>query len=192
MSGTDPGHQVHVEDCAADDGKETLAIYLFCPPTLAGELQQATLSGHLRYLHAPFVALEETRITACPLISIDNYTTYWAMLMKRKCAFVRLRDRRGPKLWIICAHAPSEAPEDHKKDAFYDELNTLMSKIRNQQAIIVRIDANANMKRYRGAQHQPKLALEGLKTRNEEGSSANECRLILDYGPGREWTTQTL
>ncbi|KAK6736532.1 hypothetical protein RB195_019300 [Necator americanus] len=43
---------------------------------LSSELQQAVLTRHLRYLHASFAALQETRTRDCPLISIDNYTIY--------------------------------------------------------------------------------------------------------------------
>ncbi|KAK6762148.1 hypothetical protein RB195_023022 [Necator americanus] len=63
-----------------------------------------------------------------------------------RCAFVRLRDRRGRKLWIASAYAPTETSEDNSKDAFYDELNALMSKIPSQQAINVAIDVNAMMR----------------------------------------------
>ncbi|KAK6749493.1 hypothetical protein RB195_001853 [Necator americanus] len=56
-----------------------------------------------------------------------------------------MRDRRGFKLWIESAHAPMEPVEDHNKDAFYDELNTLISKKPSQQAVIVGIDANASI-----------------------------------------------
>ncbi|KAK6727443.1 hypothetical protein RB195_005249 [Necator americanus] len=52
---------------------------------------------------------------------------------------------RSLKLWIVSAHAPTETVDDHKKDAFYDEFNTLISKIKSQQAVIVGIDANAKM-----------------------------------------------
>ncbi|KAK6758226.1 hypothetical protein RB195_015819 [Necator americanus] len=62
-----------------------------------------------------------------------------------RCAFLRLRDRRGRKLWIVSAHSPTETAEDNSKDAFYDELNVLMSKIPSQQVVIVGIDANAKM-----------------------------------------------
>ncbi|KAK6756466.1 hypothetical protein RB195_014715 [Necator americanus] len=50
-----------------------------------------------------------------------------------ECAFLQLWDRGGRKLWIVSAHAPTETAEDNSKDAFYDELNALMSKIPSQQ-----------------------------------------------------------
>ncbi|KAK6729565.1 hypothetical protein RB195_006546 [Necator americanus] len=62
-----------------------------------------------------------------------------------RCAFLRLRDRRGRKLWTISAHAPTETAENNSKDAFYDEHNALMSKIPSQQVVIVGVDANAKM-----------------------------------------------
>ncbi|KAK6727021.1 hypothetical protein RB195_004989 [Necator americanus] len=90
-----------------------------------------------------------------PVISIENYTIYCDATDESKvggcaiavrndyknlveefgstssrCAFLRLRDRGGRKLWI---------------DAFYDELNALMSKIPSQHVVIVGIDANAKM-----------------------------------------------
>ncbi|KAK6763393.1 hypothetical protein RB195_023916 [Necator americanus] len=115
--------------------------------TLSSELQQATLSRFLRYLCVPFAALQETRMRDWPAIDpaskITPYTA--AMLMRTKCAFLRLRDRRGRKLWIVSVHAPTETAEDNSKDAFYDELNALMSKIPSQQVVIVGIDANAKM-----------------------------------------------
>ncbi|KAK6752166.1 hypothetical protein RB195_003530 [Necator americanus] len=43
----------------------------------------------------------------------------------------------------LSAHAPTKTAEDNSKDAFYDELNALMSKIPSQQVVIVGIDANA-------------------------------------------------
>ena len=104
-----------------------------------------------------------------PVISIENYTIYcsdadenkvggcaiavrndYNNLVKEfgstssRCAFLRLWVRRGRKLWIACAHAPTETAEDISKDAFCDELNALMSKIPSQQVVIVGIDANAN------------------------------------------------
>ncbi|KAK6731212.1 hypothetical protein RB195_007586 [Necator americanus] len=53
---------------------------------------------------------------------------------------------KGLKLWIVSAHTPREIAEDHNKDTFYDEHNTLISKIPCQQAVIVGIDANANIR----------------------------------------------
>ncbi|KAK6738478.1 hypothetical protein RB195_020527 [Necator americanus] len=138
--------------------------------TLSSELQQAALSRLLRYLCVPFAALQETRMRDRPVISIENYTIYCGDADENKvggcaiavrndyknlveefgstssrCAFLRLRDREGCKLWIVSAHAPTETPEDNSKDAFYDELYALMSKIRGQQVVIVGIDANAKM-----------------------------------------------
>ncbi|KAK6749812.1 hypothetical protein RB195_002053 [Necator americanus] len=138
--------------------------------TLSSELQQADLSRLLRYLCVPFAALQETRMRDRPVIGIENYTIYCGDADEKKvggcaiavrndyknlveefgstssrCAFLRLRDRGGRKLWIVSAHAPTETAEDNSKDAFYDELNALMSKIPSQQVVIVGIDANAKM-----------------------------------------------
>ncbi|KAK6753897.1 hypothetical protein RB195_013094 [Necator americanus] len=63
------------------------------------------------------------------------------------CAFVRLRDRRGRKLWTVSAHEPAETAEDNSKDAFYDELNALLSKIASQEVVIGGVDANAKIGR---------------------------------------------
>ncbi|KAK6727905.1 hypothetical protein RB195_005521 [Necator americanus] len=49
------------------------------------------------------------------------------------------------KLWIVRAHAPTETAEDNSKEAFYDELNALMSELLSQRVVIVGIDANAKM-----------------------------------------------
>ncbi|KAK6762940.1 hypothetical protein RB195_023591 [Necator americanus] len=137
--------------------------------------QHAALSRLLRYLHAPFAAGTTHRDR--PLFSIDNYTIYCSDAEERKvggcaiavrndynnlvekfgstsslCAYVRLRDRRGLELWIASAHARTETAEDHNKDAFYDELNTLISKVLSQQwVIVIGIDANAKM----GLEQQP-------------------------------------
>ncbi|KAK6740202.1 hypothetical protein RB195_008584 [Necator americanus] len=138
--------------------------------TLSSGLQQAAPSRLLRYLCVPFAALQETRMRDRPVISIENYTIYCGDADENKvggcaiavrndyknlveefgstssrCAFLRLRDCRGRKLWIVSAHAPTETAEDNSKDAFYDELNALMSKIPSQQVVIVGIDANAKM-----------------------------------------------
>ncbi|KAK6740646.1 hypothetical protein RB195_008857 [Necator americanus] len=138
--------------------------------TLSSELQQAALSRLLRYLSAPFAALQETRMRGRPVISIENYTIYCGDAVENKvggcaiavrndyknlveefgstssrCAFLRLQDRRGRKLWVVSAHASTETAEDNSKDAFYDELNALMSKIPSQQVVIVGVDANAKM-----------------------------------------------
>ncbi|KAK6761482.1 hypothetical protein RB195_022521 [Necator americanus] len=109
-------------------------------------------------------------MTDRPVITIESYTIYCddadeneiggcAIAVRKKdckdlveefgltssrCAFLRLRDRRGRKLWIVSAHAPTETAEDNSKDAFYDEINTLISKISSEQ-IIVGIDANAKI-----------------------------------------------
>ncbi|KAK6751951.1 hypothetical protein RB195_003395 [Necator americanus] len=137
---------------------------------LSSELQQAVLSRLLQYLCVPFAALQETRMRDRPVISIENYTIYCGDAYENKvggcaiavrnnyknlveeigstssrCVFLRLRDRRGRKLCIVSAHAPTETAEDNSKEAFYDELNALMSKISSQQVVIVGIDANAKM-----------------------------------------------
>ncbi|KAK6765479.1 hypothetical protein RB195_025408 [Necator americanus] len=93
-----------------------------------------------------------------PVISIENYTIYCGNADENKvgagggitstpsrCTVLRLLDRRGIKLWIVSAHAPTETPDDKTKDAFYDELNALMFKIPSHQMVIVGIDANLKM-----------------------------------------------
>ncbi|KAK6761136.1 hypothetical protein RB195_022269 [Necator americanus] len=125
--------------------------------TLANELQ-AALSGLLRYLCVPFAALQETRVGDRPVTSIENYTIYCGDADENKmrlsttagsqnttyCCTAR-NVNRGRKHWIVSAHAPTETAEDNSKDAFYDKLNALMSKIPRKQVDIVGIDANANM-----------------------------------------------
>ncbi|KAK6765422.1 hypothetical protein RB195_025371 [Necator americanus] len=51
----------------------------------------------------------------------------------------------GLKLCIVRAHTLTETAEYHNKDAFYDELIMLISKIPLQQAVTVGIDADAKM-----------------------------------------------
>ncbi|KAK6749986.1 hypothetical protein RB195_002159 [Necator americanus] len=62
-----------------------------------------------------------------------------------RCACVRLRDRRGRKLWIVSAQAPREIAEINSNDAFYDEVIALVSEMPSQQVVIVGIVANAKM-----------------------------------------------
>ncbi|KAK6765202.1 hypothetical protein RB195_025229 [Necator americanus] len=105
-----------------------------------------------------------------PVISIENYTLYCgdadekevggcAIAVRNnynnlveefgstssRCAFVRPRVRRRHKLWVVIAHAHTETAEHNSKNAFYDEINALMSKIPSQPVVIVGIDANAKM-----------------------------------------------
>ncbi|KAK6764460.1 hypothetical protein RB195_024688 [Necator americanus] len=156
------------------EGMESLAtISRFVMPncrTLPIELQQATLSRLLRYLCVPFAALQETRIRDQPVLNIENYTIYCGDADEKKvggcatavrndynnlveelgstssrCALLRLRDRTGCKLWIVSAHTPTETAENNSRDAFYDELNALISKIASQKVVIVGIDASAKM-----------------------------------------------
>ncbi|KAK6761829.1 hypothetical protein RB195_022787 [Necator americanus] len=121
-------------------------------------------------LGVPFAVLQETRMGDRPVINIENYTIYCGDADENKAggcaiavrndynnlveefgstsptrALVHLRDRRGRKLWIVSAHAPTETAEDNSKDVFYNELNSLTSKIPSQQEVVVGIDANAKM-----------------------------------------------
>ncbi|KAK6729438.1 hypothetical protein RB195_006472 [Necator americanus] len=91
-------------------------------------------------MHAPIAALQETRIRDRPTISTDNHTIHSGDADERKvegcaltarsnnnnvvekyrpklsrCAFVRLRNHRRLKLWVVSAHAPSETAENHNK-----------------------------------------------------------------------------
>ncbi|KAK6764789.1 hypothetical protein RB195_024919 [Necator americanus] len=120
--------------------------------TLSSELKGAALSRLLRHLCVPFAALQETRMTDRPVISIENYTIYRGDADENKvggCAIAVRNDYKnlveGRKLWIVSAHAPTETAEENTKDAFYDELKALMSKIPSQHVVIVGIDANAKM-----------------------------------------------
>ncbi|KAK6749176.1 hypothetical protein RB195_001645 [Necator americanus] len=153
---------------------ESLAITI-CFATLncrtpSSELQQAAMSRLLRYLCVPFAALQETRMRDRPVISIESYTIYCGDAdeskvggcaitvrndfnnlveefgsLSSRCAMVRLRDRRGRKLWIVNEHIHAGTVEDNSKDVLYDELNALTSKTPNQQMVIVGIEANAKM-----------------------------------------------
>ncbi|KAK6763942.1 hypothetical protein RB195_024325 [Necator americanus] len=119
----------------------------------------------LQHLSLPFPALQETRIRDRPVISIKNYAVYCDDANEKKlggcaiavrndynmeefgstsprCAFVRLRDRRRRRFWIGSARAPKKTAMDNSKNALYDELNALMSKIPCQGVVIVGIDAN--------------------------------------------------
>ncbi|KAK6734654.1 hypothetical protein RB195_018068 [Necator americanus] len=120
--------------------------------------------GNIRELAHSYLSCSEVTISdylvSGMMTSIDNYTIYCGGTDERKvggcaktvrsdynklveeiasnssgCAFVRLRDRRGLKLCIGSAHAPTETTDDHK-DAFYDELNTMISKLQSQQTLL--------------------------------------------------------
>ncbi|KAK6738277.1 hypothetical protein RB195_020408 [Necator americanus] len=120
-----------------------------------------------------------------------------------RCAFVRLRDRRGSKLWIVSA--PTETAEDNSKDAFYDELNALLSKKPSQRVVIVRIDANDSdhrpvllsfkirfHKRNREVPLQPKIDMAGLKDEEcRKKFRQSVCLFMLEYGPGRSLAMRT-
>ncbi|KAK6736699.1 hypothetical protein RB195_019412 [Necator americanus] len=97
--------------------------------TLSSEFQQIAVSKVLRYLSVPFAALQETRMSDRPVISTEKFIIDCSDADKKKvggsvvavkndynklmeefgstlprCAFVRLRDRRARKRWIIGAH----------------------------------------------------------------------------------------
>ncbi|KAK6747592.1 hypothetical protein RB195_000656 [Necator americanus] len=90
---------------------------------------------------------DEDKVGGCTIAVRNDYKNLVGEFgsASSRCTFLRLRDRRGRKIWIVGARAPTETAEDNSKDAFYDELNALMSKIPSQQVIIVRINANAKM-----------------------------------------------
>ncbi|KAK6757250.1 hypothetical protein RB195_015212 [Necator americanus] len=81
---------------------------------------------------------DENKVGGCAIAVRNDYKNLVEEFgsTSSRCAFLRLWDRRGRKLWIVSAHAPTETAEDNSKDAFYDELNALMSKIPSQQVVI--------------------------------------------------------
>ncbi|KAK6750011.1 hypothetical protein RB195_002170 [Necator americanus] len=87
---------------------------------------------------------DENKVGGCAIAVRNDYKKEFGSTSSR-CTFLRLRDHGRRKLWIVSAHAPTETAENNSKDAFYDELNALMSKIPSQQVVIVGIDANAKM-----------------------------------------------
>ncbi|KAK6742608.1 hypothetical protein RB195_010082 [Necator americanus] len=90
---------------------------------------------------------DENEVSDCAIAVMNDYKNLVEEFgsTSSRCAFLRLRDRRGRKLWIVNANASTETTKDNTKDAFYDELNALMFKIPSQQLVIVGIDANAKM-----------------------------------------------
>ncbi|KAK6737225.1 hypothetical protein RB195_019736 [Necator americanus] len=90
---------------------------------------------------------DEDKVGGCAIAVRNDYNNLVEEFdsTSSRCAFARLRDRRGRKLWIVSAYAPMEIAEDNNRDAFYGELNALISKIPSQQVVIVGIDANAKM-----------------------------------------------
>ncbi|KAK6742957.1 hypothetical protein RB195_010309 [Necator americanus] len=116
--------------------------------------QETALSRLLRYLSVPFAVLQGARMRDRPIISIESCIIYCSDADEKKvggcaiavrndynnlveefgstlsrCAFVRLRDRRGRELWMANAQAPAKAAEDSSKDTLYDEINALMPKV---------------------------------------------------------------
>ncbi|KAK6730380.1 hypothetical protein RB195_007069 [Necator americanus] len=88
-----------------------------------------------------------------------------------RCIFLRLRDRRGGKLWIVSAHAP----EDNSNDAFYDKLNAFMSKIPCQQVVIVGVYANAKMRLEQQSEVLRKLCYAAERTSNNGDRLVELC-----------------
>ncbi|KAK6755937.1 hypothetical protein RB195_014369 [Necator americanus] len=109
---------------------------------LSSELQQSAPSRLLRYPCVPFAALRETCMRDWAVISIENYTIYCGDADGNKVGGCVKNDYNN---LIVIAHAPTETAEDNKKDAFYDELNALMSKIPTQKVFLVGFNANAKM-----------------------------------------------
>ncbi|KAK6763034.1 hypothetical protein RB195_023655 [Necator americanus] len=87
---------------------------------------------------------DENKVGGCAIAVSNDYKNLVEKfgLTSSRCAFLRLQDRRGRKLSIVSA---TKTAEDNSKDAFYDELNALVSKIPSQQVVIVGIDGNAKM-----------------------------------------------
>ncbi|KAK6758325.1 hypothetical protein RB195_015877 [Necator americanus] len=67
---------------------------------------------------------------------------------------------------------------DENKDAFYDEINVLMSKIPSQQVVIVGIDANAKT----GLEQQSDVPGKWTLQRNTPGTNAAEEVCLCIYG----------
>ncbi|KAK6744443.1 hypothetical protein RB195_011261 [Necator americanus] len=132
---------------------------------------------------------DENKVGGCAIAVRNDYKNLVEEfgLTSSRCAFLRLRDRGGRKLWIVSAHAPTETAEDNSKDAFCDELNAMMSKIPSQQVIIVGIDANAKM----GLEQQY-----GSNARagdfNQEKRLRRKLRRLLQQDRDNEWTSRAM
>ncbi|KAK6755931.1 hypothetical protein RB195_014365 [Necator americanus] len=129
-------------------------------------------------IHRLLHCTEHASGIALPSISTITPSTA-AMLMKGRSVDQRRQDAPlydcvivEDSNWVARAHAPTETTEDHNKDAFYGELNTLISKIPSQQAVIVGIDANAKM----GPGQQSDVLEKWFYPM--EQTSDNGCRLI--------------
>ncbi|KAK6736705.1 hypothetical protein RB195_019416 [Necator americanus] len=90
---------------------------------------------------------DEKKVGGCAIAVKNDYNKLMEEFgsTSSTCAYVQLRDRRAHKLWIVGAHAPIETAEDNSKNAIYDEIDAMMSKIPSQQVVIVGIVANARM-----------------------------------------------
>ncbi|KAK6734489.1 hypothetical protein RB195_017963 [Necator americanus] len=111
----------------------------------------------LRYLCVPLAALQETRMRDRPVTSIEDYTICCGDADEKnvgscatavrndynklvedfsptssRCALAQLRNPRGRNLWIVFPHAPTQTAVENTKDAFYIEINALVSEISNQ------------------------------------------------------------
>ncbi|KAK6732016.1 hypothetical protein RB195_016414 [Necator americanus] len=95
-----------------------------------------------------------------PVISIENYTIYCGDADENK---------------IVSARAPIETAEDNSKDAFYDELIALMSKLKSQQVVIVGVDTNAKMGLEQQSDRLGKWYYPARRTSNNGGRLVDLC-----------------
>ncbi|KAK6731084.1 hypothetical protein RB195_007509 [Necator americanus] len=139
-----------------------------------------------------------------PVISIENYTVYCSDDDENKvfgcaipvrndyknlvegfgstssrCAFVRLRDRRGRKLWIISAHSPTGTAEDNTEHTL-DNGDRLVD-LCEQTGLII---ASTFKKSHR--RHQLTWQGSTLLTPEEQRKrKMGTFKLQLDYVPAR-------
>ncbi|KAK6755602.1 hypothetical protein RB195_014149 [Necator americanus] len=115
--------------------------------TLPSEFEQGALPRLLRYLDIFDISVQETCIEDRPVVtrSCRGMRNDQQEFGSAICAFVRLRNNRRCKLWIVGAHTTTRTSKENLNDNLYDENFALMSKILSQYVVIVGIDANANM-----------------------------------------------
>ncbi|KAK6764879.1 hypothetical protein RB195_024991 [Necator americanus] len=89
---------------------------------------------------------DENKVSGCAIAVRNDYSNLMEEFGSKspRCAFVRLRNCRGRKLWIVSGHAPTGSVEDNRTFSTM-KLNALMSRITRQQMVIVGIDANAKI-----------------------------------------------
>ena len=136
--------------------------------TLNNKIQQDALVRLLSHLKCPVAALQETRIRGRPELVITDYVVYTSDAdaqgvggcgiavhrslvpnveevrpLSNRLLVLKMTSSRN-SLWIISAHAPTEAADEEDKDVFFDSLHRELSRIPTQDRVLLGSDTNAH------------------------------------------------